>query len=454
MKMLKTTLALSVATVGFMGLSALPASAKAKPVKRINCYGFSATTDKLVIKTLRAKSCPAGFSKTAPTVARLQGTNNTGDIDRRIPSGAGTLNINGSSFAAPLISATTSGASGFNFGGVSFSTYAAAGSGAGRSGIEAGTLNIGFSDQPISNTAGTLATTGNVAKSTAEVTGNFVQVPTLLGGAVVGYNLGSGFDHLKLTAGEIVAIYKGTITQWSDPTIVATNGGSKSALGKALVALGTNNEARNTIKVCYRSASSGTTYAFTDYLNQAGASGLTASGSVMEGSGNKWGATNILAASNNAAMAQDIVNTLGSIGYVEYSYLLIPGNDVIQTAQLQDKNGQWLDPTSSTMLTYIANAAAASTKSVTSETFSIVNEPGDNVWPLATYSWAIIARVQPSEAVGEAVVKYLDWEEHYAQVVDATPNGYVPLPAAVAAYGRARLLSVTYNGNVLLTQQQ
>jgi len=464
-KTFRSSVAALVAAAGLMTIAVVPATAstKAKPAKttktvKISCYLFSSTTDQLSTRTVTTKACPTGYTQGTPTADQLQGTGNNGDIDLSVPSGVGTLNINGSSFDQPLVAATTSGTGAYPASGVNFSSYAAAGSGAGRTGIEAGTVNIGFSDQPISSSAGTLASSGSVAATTAEVQSNFVQVPYLLGGAVVGYNLGSGFDHLKLTAAEIASIYDGKITQWSDPTIVATNGGASSQLGKALTALGTNNEARNTIKVCYRSASSGTTYAFTDYLNAAGQSGHTASGSVMEGTGNKWGATNILAASNNAAMAQDLVNTLGSIGYVEYSYLLIPGNDAVQAAQLQDANGQWLDPTDTTMPVYVANAAAAAGNNITSETFSIVNEPGNKVWPLATYSWAIIWKNQssapgnPSAAQAEATVKYLDWEEHYAQVVDAANNGYVALPAAVAAYGRTQLAGVTYNGTELLNQ--
>jgi len=82
------------------------------------------------------------------------------------------------------------------------------------------------------------------------------------------------------------------VTQWSDPTIVATNGGTGATLGKALAALGTNNEARNTIKVIYRGASSGTTYAFTDFLHQAG-SAPSRQWQCDGGYGAAWGATNV-----------------------------------------------------------------------------------------------------------------------------------------------------------------
>ena len=48
-------------------------------------------------------------------------------------------------------------------------------------------------------------------------------------------------------------------------------------------------------------------------------------------------------------------------------------------------------------------------------------------------------------------MKYLDWDTHYAQVADASNNGYVPLPAAAAAYARSLLGQVQYNTTELLT---
>ena len=99
-----------------------------------------------------------------------------------------------------------------------------------------------------------------------------------------------------------------------------------------------------------------------------------------------------------------------------------------------------------------ANAAAAAGTNITPDSFSIVNQPGTNVWPLATYSWAIVAKNQTNEAAGEAAVKYLDWETHYAQGALAKAEGYVPLPAAIAAYSRQQLANVTSGGVELLTK--
>lgn len=436
---LRLLTAVSLAATGLLAVASLPASAaKAKkpPVKHVTCYEL--TSSALKSKSF-ARKCPAGWSRTKPS---LMGSGLPGDTDLVVPSTV-SLAINGSSFDAPLVGATTSGSSAYSAGGkVTFSAYPAAGSGAGRTGITNGSLGIGFSDVPMTSTAA-----GTIPSGVTE--SNYVQVPYLLGGGVIGYNLGSGFDNIKLTASEVAQIYNGKITTWSNPAIVATNGAT-TALGKALAALGTNNEPRNTIKVLYRAASSGTTEAFTYWLFDAGNSGIAPNGgNVMEGTGGTWGATNIDGVANNAGMAQGIDNTLGSIGYVEYSYLLIPGNDAIQVAQLQDKNGQWLEPS----LTDIAAAGAAGGSSITPDNFSIADEPGNNVWPFATYSWAIIPKSETSEATCEAVTKYLDWETHYAQNKDATTEGYVPLPSAARAYARAQLETVTASGTVCVTQK-
>ena len=437
--------AVSLAVAGLLSVVSLPANAAAK-TKTVTCYRL--VNNKVQTKKFHnAKgTCAKGWSKHKPTAkptqpGSLQGSNKPGDIDLVVPASV-SLAINGSSFDAPMVGATTSGSSAYSAGGkVTFSAYPAAGSGAGRTSIVNGSVDIGFSDQPMSAAAGTLPS--------GAVAANYVQVPYILGGEVVAYNLGAGLDNVKLTSNEVAKIYDGQITQWSNPAIIATNGGSSSPTGKLLQALYTSNSAINTIKVLYRGASSGTTYAFTDWLHNSGGSSHNPSGNVMEGTGNVWGATNVLAAANNAAMATELNSNPGSIGYVEYSYLLIPGNAKIQTADLQDRNGQWLTPS----LTNIANAAAAAGTNITPDNFSIVNQPGSNVWPLATYSWAMIPKNISNANKGEAIVKYLDWETHYAQSALATAEGYVPLPAAVAAYSRTQLLNVTSGGTVLLNNK-
>jgi phosphate transport system substrate-binding protein len=444
-KSLRLITAISFAATGLITVAILPASGAAKAHKVV-CYRLAANK----VKSAKFNNrCPKGWTKTKPKpkptpATSLMGSNKPGDPDLNVPSSV-SLAINGSSFDAPLVGVTTSGSSAYSAGGkVSFSAYPAAGSGAGRTGITNGSLDIGFSDVPMTSTAA-----GTIPSGATEA--NYVQVPYLLGGGVIGYNLGAGFNNnVKLTAAEVADIYNGTITKWSDPQIVATNGGANSKVGAALTELATANEPRDTIKVFYRAASSGTTEAFTYWLYEAGNSGIAPSGgSVMEGAGGAWKASNIDGVANNAGMAQGIDSTLGGIGYVEYSYLLIPGNAAIETALLQDKNGQWLSPS----LTNIGNAAAAAGSAVTPDSFAITDEAGSNVWPFATYSWAIVPKSESSLATCEAVTKYLDWETHYGQDALAKAEGYVPLPVATRAYARAQLETVTSSGTVCVTQK-
>ena len=351
--------------------------------------------------------------------AATQGSGAKGDIDLAVPAGA-TLAVGGSSFSAPLYTYFTTSSSAGAYKpthSVTFGTDSAAGSGDGRTKVTAGTYTIGMSDQPMDPTAGTLP-----SGTTAAQLVNYVQIPWALGGAVVGYHL-AGLNNLKLSASVITQIYNGKITNWNDAQIAALN---------PSVTL-----PNKTILVCYRNASSGTTYAFTDYLAKA------TQGRTL------WGATNVSGETNNAAMANDLANTDGSIGYLEYSYVLAnPGK--IQAAKLQDAAGTYIAPS----LTNIAAAATAAAKTISASNFSITYLASGKtaVWPLATYTWAILAKNQTNAANGELAVKFLDYATQGGQKF-AGANGFVALPTAVQKADRVALLTVKSGTKVLLTQK-
>lgn len=445
-KMLKSSVAAAVALVGFAGVAA-PAFAKTSGTK-VTCYPLYPTGK---IKGASATSCTVSASTAAgasaltdnaATFASNIGQNSSLDTDLSIPSGV-TVSAEGSSFIQPLVQALQSG-SGTSYWNpnnpVTWSTYAGSGSGAGRTQVTNGTVLVGFSDQPMTtyNNAGTVPS--------GVTTSDYAQLPAAFGGAVVAYDLGAALNNLKLSASIIAQIYNGSITSWANSAIVNLNGGNTSKIGKALLALPTN---AKTIKVLDRSASSGTTFAFVDYLNTANSglpSGVTAgaSGGVMSTRG--WGAS-FTGEANNGAMATALTTTPGAIGYVEYSYLLIPGNSAIDTAQLQDQAGAYLKPS----VKAIAAAAKAAGTSITPDNFSAVYLPGTGVWPFATFSWAIIKKDQSGHAAaGEAAVKFLDWMVHYGQT-QAAGQGFIALPQAIQNYDRKQLMSVVNGTQPLLT---
>ena len=444
-KMLKSSVAAAVALVGFAGVAA-PAFAKTTSTK-VSCYPLYPTgkikATKLAACSVTATTTGAGLTDNAATFGVNLGQNSSLDSDLSIPSGV-SLNAEGSSFIQPLVMALQSG-TGTSYwnpnNAVTWNTYQGAGSGTGRTDVTNGTSVIGFSDQPMT----TFDNAGTVPSGVT--TSDYVQIPAAFGGAVVGYDLGAALNNLKLSASIIASIYNGTITSWADTAIVNLNGGNTSRVGKALNALPSN---AKTIKVLERSASSGTTYAFTDYLNTANSglpTGVTGpSGGVMGASAQGWHAT-FTGEANNGAMANALTTTPGAIGYVEYSYLLIPGNSAIDTAQLQDKAGAYLKPS----IKSIQAAATAAGTNITPDNFSVVYLTGTGVWPFATFSWAIIKKDQSTQAAkGEAAVKFLDWMVHYGQT-QAAGQGFIPLPLAIQNYDRKQLMSVVNGSQPLLT---
>lgn len=126
-------------------------------------------------------------------------------------------------------------------------TYDPSGSGAGRETFIAGGSNFAGSDSYLKDEEleGTFA---------ACVAGTLpFEVPAYISPIAVIFNI-DGVDELNLDAATIAAIFKGTITKWNDPAIVALNKDAK--LPDAA------------ITAVHRSDDSGTTKNFSDYLLQ------------------------------------------------------------------------------------------------------------------------------------------------------------------------------------------
>jgi phosphate transport system substrate-binding protein len=455
-KMLKSSVAAAVALVGFSSV-AIPAFATTATTK-VSCYPLYPTGK---IKALKLSTCTVTASTTVVADATNSdanfgsnmGQNSSLDPDLSFPPVS--LTTGGSSFIKPFVQALTSNSVFAPSNAVNWSTYQGSGSGDARTGITSGNYDFGFSDQPMSATAGTLKT-GYAAS-------DYVQVPESFGGVVVAYDLGAGLNNLKLTPAILESIFNGAITSWADSAIVNLNGGSTSMIGKALANLPSTTK---TIKPLERLGGSGTTYAFLDYLKTAAGSlpssvvtavsGLSTvptsgvSGNQLDQTG--WHGNFGTAVSGNSGMANALVTASGAIGYLEYSYLLIPGNSAIDTAQLQDAHGDWLKPS---LKNITASATAAGTVITPTDFTSVyltATTATTAVWPITTFSWAMIAKDQSNSVnKGKAAVKFLDWMAHFGQTL-AKVNGYVPLPLAIQNYDRKQLMNVKNGSAILLLQ--
>jgi phosphate transport system substrate-binding protein len=339
----------------------------------------------------------------------------------------------GSTFAAPLENAGQAYYLPRN-GNASLGGYQAVGSGAGESGLITGTYNWGGTDVPLMQSDINADQPAGKNYTLAD----FLQVPIGLGGEAIAYNL-PGFTskiHLDLTGKVLAEIYAGKITTWNNAQIKAINPKYKTKLPN------------HAIETVCRSDKSGTTYIYTNYLSVVAPTIWTAAPS-------KSPLTCSLPGSGNNGVAQNIQNNKYTLGYVEYSYLLLNPKLLSGVAAIQNKSHKWVLPSPAGVA-----ADAAKKPNVSSTSFAIVNETGATSYPIAGYTWAVIFKNQANLDTGTLVVKYLDWLSHsFPGVLHkiagqnlAGQQGYVPLPANIQHLARVTLLAARGPSNkVLLT---
>jgi phosphate transport system substrate-binding protein len=347
-----------------------------------------------------------------------------------------TIGGAGSTFAAPLENAAQAAFTARNTN-ATINGYQAVGSGTGESDILKKIVDWGGSDVPMAQSD---ISSKEPAGDNYTVS-QFLQVPIGLGGVAIAYRV-PGLKlkpktSLVLTAGVLANIYLGNIKYWNSAAIKKLNPGD------------TFPHAR--IVVVARADSSGTTYITTNFLNDAAPAVWTTPPSktplTLPADG--------IAGSGNAGVAADIENTPYSIGYVEYSYLLLNPSLLKGVAAIVNESGKALLPTPAGIA-----AAAAAKPDITSTDFSIDWLPGKTTYPICGYTWAVIWKQnQTTDAEGTLLVKYLDWLSHSGAADGTTAGqdiavqqGYVALPANIQALARKTLLQVTgSSGQPLLT---
>src|ERR1035438_9674799 len=119
--------------------------------------------------------------------------------------------------------------------------YQSVGSGAGIAQYQAGNVDFGATDAPLTD------------KDLAGMPNPTMQFPVTAGCEVLVYNLPGITSGLKLSGDVVADIFLGAIKVWNDPRITAMNPDLKLP--------------DTPIGVAHRSDGSGTTYIFTDYLS-------------------------------------------------------------------------------------------------------------------------------------------------------------------------------------------
>ncbi|MFZ9314839.1 MAG: phosphate ABC transporter substrate-binding protein PstS [Burkholderiaceae bacterium] len=286
--------------------------------------------------------------------------------------------------------------------------YQSIGSSGGIRQIRAKTVTFGASDAPLGG--------ADLDKD------GMVQFPVILGGVVPVFNL-EGFKpgELRVTGDVLAQMFMGWIVNWNDPKIAALNPGKKLP--------------DQTITVAHRADGSGTTFIFTDYLNEVSALWKE---KVGKGAAVKWPAASSVGGKGNEGVAANVSRVKGAIGYVEYAYAK---KNKIPHLQLQNRDGQYVNPDDTT---FAAAAAGADWFSVPGMGISLVNQKGATAWPITGASFALMYKNPDNKAASAEVIKFFDWafKNGKKQALDLD---YVPLPDALTSQIASKVWSQINN---------
>jgi phosphate transport system substrate-binding protein len=272
--------------------------------------------------------------------------------------------------------------------------YQSIGSGGGIKQIKAATVTFGASDKPLK--ADELNASG------------LVQWPMVMGGIVPVINL-SGIKpgELVFDGDTLAKVFLGAITKWDDPAIKKLNPG---------VTLPST-----AIAVVHRSDGSGTTFNFTDYLSKVSADWKS---KVGENTSVQWPVG--IGAKGNEGVSNNVMQTQGSIGYVEYAYAM---QNKLDYADMINKEGKKVAPTSASFQSAAAHADWAHAPGFYQ---ILTDQPGADSWPITASTFILMPKQPKDLAAAAEALKFFSWA--YANGGKMAEDlDYIPMPASVVA---------------------
>ena len=270
--------------------------------------------------------------------------------------------------------------------------YQSIGSGGGIKQIQAKTVTFGATDMPL--------------KAAELDKDGLAQFPTVMGGVVPVVNLeGIKGGELSLDGVTLAKIFLGQIKTWNDPAIAKLNANVKLPA--------------QPIVVVHRSDGSGTTFLFTDYLSKTNPDWKS---KVGANTAVEWPVG--IGAKGNEGVANNVSQTKGSIGYVEYAYAK---QNKLSHSKMANKDGKVVDPNSDAFSAAAANANWEGTPG-----FGVIltDEPGAGSWPIAGATFILIHKKPQKPADAAEALKFFAWA--YTKGSKAAEDlDYVPMPAKV-----------------------
>jgi phosphate transport system substrate-binding protein len=281
--------------------------------------------------------------------------------------------------------------------------YQSIGSGGGIKQLQAGTVDFGASDGPMTD------------EQLAATPGKVFHIPTVLGAVVLTYNINGVSQELKFTPDVIADIYLGNIKNWNDSRLAKVNPGVKFP--------------DEEIAVIHRAESSGTTYIFTDYLSKVSSAWKD---KVGRNTAVNWPVG--LAGKGNEGVSGMIKQTEGSIGYVELIYAL---SNKMPYGSVQNAAGTFVKAS----LESVTEAAGSLKEMPDDFRVSITNAPGKNAYPISSFTWLLVPAEWADAGKEKAFVDFLNWMVDKGQTMTSALE-YAPLPKSVATKVKARIKEV------------
>ena len=294
--------------------------------------------------------------------------------------------------------------------------YQAIGSGGGITQITARTVDFGASDA--------ILTDAQLAAAPG-----LQMFPATAGGIVPSYNILDD-DGKPITAtikfpyAALADIFLGKIKKWNDPVLAQANPNLKLP-------------AKDIILV-HRSDGSGTTFAFTDYLSKVSDTWKSQVGSATSV---KWPSG--LGGKGSDGLAGTVAQNDGALGYVELAYAI---QNKLAYGSVQNKAGNYTMPTTDAIQAAMADFG---TNLGDKLAVSIVNAPGANSWPIATYTYLLFYMDQQDCAKAQKIVAFYKWAQGPDGQKDEAALQYIPLPDAVKSQALDKLSKLTCQGKPL-----
>ncbi|HUB79087.1 MAG TPA: phosphate ABC transporter substrate-binding protein PstS [Bryobacteraceae bacterium] len=274
-------------------------------------------------------------------------------------------------------------------------SYEPVGSEAGIRRLLEGKVDFGASDNPQA-----------LREISPENESRYLFFPSVAGAVVPIVNLPGVTSDVSFTPEALAGIYLGKITKWNDPVLRQSNRGV--------------NLPDLDIVVVYRGDGSGTSYAFTDFLWKAVPEWKAEVGSGLNP---KWPVGR--GASGNEGVANLVKEMGGSIGYVEYIYAL---EHHLSFGKVRNQAGEFVTASLESIAAAVSHAAPAG------EDFkiSVVNAPGAESYPIASFTWLVVPAHIADGARRQALAAFLRWMLGPGQAQSAA-LGYLALPKELVA---------------------